>query len=104
MVNQYGSDVICGGMYRACSTWQYEVAAHLVEEHRGGRRLGYLLSGEYTALVPGHPKHCKAAARNRPGWRVIKAHEGEPRWPASWLPAEPARSTRIATCATLSSR
>ena len=51
MVNECGLDVICAGMYRACSTWQYEVAAHLVEEHCGGRRLGYLVSGEYTALL-----------------------------------------------------
>ena len=51
MVNSHGLDVLCAGMYRACSTWQYEVAAHLVEEHRGGQRLGYLASGEYTALL-----------------------------------------------------
>ncbi len=78
MVNQFGSDVICGGMYRACSTWQYEVAAHLVEEHCGGKRLGYLLSGEYTALVGREAETMPGAARNRRGWRVIKAHEGEP--------------------------
>ena len=35
-------DVICGGMYRACSTWQYEVVGHLVERHLRGQRLGYL--------------------------------------------------------------
>ncbi len=41
-------DVICAGMYRACSTWQYEVVAHLLEHHRSGRRLGYLTAEEYA--------------------------------------------------------
>jgi Sulfotransferase domain len=71
MVSLSGIDVLCAGMYRACSTWQYEVAAHLVEEHRSGRRLGYLASGEYTALLRGDTGKGTA-------WRVIKAHEGEP--------------------------
>ena len=51
MVSDRGHDVFCAGMYRACSTWQYEVAAHLLEEHHDGQRLGYLASGEYTALL-----------------------------------------------------
>ncbi len=78
MVNQFGPDVICAGMYRACSTWQYEVAAHLIEDHCGGRRLGYLVSGEYTALLRDDTLKMKAGSRERRGWRVIKAHEGEP--------------------------
>ena len=71
MVSLRGIDVLCAGMYRACSTWQYEVAAHLVEEHRSGRRLGYLASGEYTALV-------RRDAERGTACSVIKAHEGEP--------------------------
>jgi hypothetical protein len=71
MVSLRGIDVLCAGMYRACSTWQYEVAAHLVEDHHRGRRLGYLASGEYTALL------CDDPASGTP-WRVIKSHEGEP--------------------------
>ena len=35
-------DVICCGMYRACSTWQYEVVGHLIEWRRKGLRLGYV--------------------------------------------------------------
>lgn len=68
-------DVICAGMYRACSTWQYEVVAHLVEHHRGGARVGYLTPEEY--IGPG-----KRAATHEgpqtpaPGWRVIKSHDG----------------------------
>jgi hypothetical protein len=61
-------DVLCVGMYRACSTWQYEVAAHLVERHRHGRLLGFVLGEDYARrerlLGPGR------------GWRVLKSHEG----------------------------
>ncbi len=58
-------DVLCVGMYRACSTWQYEVAAHLAERHRKGRLLGFVLGEDY-------------AQRERlvRGWRVLKSHEG----------------------------
>lgn len=58
-------DVLCVGMYRACSTWQYEVVAHLLERHRGGTRLGYLTGDQYAALGP-----APAGA-----WRVLKSHE-----------------------------
>ena len=43
------NDVICGGMYRACSTWQYEVVGHLVERHLGGERLA--TDGEAYAVA-----------------------------------------------------
>ncbi len=76
-VNRSASDVICAGMYRACSTWQYEVAAHLVEEHGGGLRLGYLLSGAYTALLARDAGSSVVLSGERRGFRVIKAHEGE---------------------------
>src|SRR5436305_14912782 len=59
--------VFCVGMYRACSTWQYEVAAHLVERHRGGRRLGYLTGDQFEAMDD---------AREDDGrWMVLKSHE-----------------------------
>lgn len=63
-------DVLCVGMYRACSTWQYEVVAQLVERRRGGRRLGYMLGEEYAELV--------AREGDDPGWRVLKSHEEHP--------------------------
>jgi len=68
-------DVLCAGMYRACSTWQYEVIAHLVEHHGGGRRLGYLTGAQYAALIRGDAGHGSLA----PGtaWRVLKSHEGD---------------------------
>ena len=65
-------DLLCVGMYRACSTWQYEVAAHLIETHRAGVRLGYLTSEQYGTLPRVGP------GRNNPGWRVLKCHEGGP--------------------------
>jgi hypothetical protein len=55
-------------MYRACSTWQYEVVACLIERRFGGSRLGYLTSEEYNAL---------GSAKAPPvQWRVFKSHEG----------------------------
>lgn len=59
--------VLCVGMYRACSTWQYEVVAHLLERHRGGRRLGYL-TGEQFA------DHADREGDGG-GWAVLKSHE-----------------------------
>src|SRR5262245_28065478 len=55
-------DVLCIGMYRAGSTWQYDVACELVERHRDGRRLGFVAGSDYRA---------SSAA----GWRVLKAHD-----------------------------
>lgn len=57
-------DVLCVGMYRACSTWQYEVAAQLLARHRGARRLGYLTGEE------------SARRGQSEGWAVLKSHEG----------------------------
>jgi hypothetical protein len=71
-------DVICAGMYRACSTWQYEVVAQLVEKHRGGYRVGYLTPEQY--LEPGRlidPRDGLQQASPQ-GWRVFKSHDGHP--------------------------
>ena len=61
-------DVICCGMYRACSTWQYEVIGHLIEWRRRGERLGYVEGSSY------HP----APGRGR--FRVLKCHDQHPRF------------------------
>lgn len=63
--------VVCAGMYRACSTWQYDVAAHLVERHRRGLRLGYMDPRAFAAWLPALPQSGR-------DWWVIKAHEGSP--------------------------
>ncbi len=72
--NSRSVDVFCSGMYRACSTWQYEVVAHLLEHHVDGRRLGYLTGEEYKSLL--HHAGGPAIPSNT-GWRVLKSHEGD---------------------------
>jgi Sulfotransferase domain len=64
--------VICAGMYRACSTWQYEVIAHLIESHWKGIRLGYLTGGKFAAFDD--------VWGDRPVWSVLKSHEEDPRF------------------------
>jgi hypothetical protein len=64
--------VICAGMYRACSTWQYEVIAQLIEKHRGGIRLGYLTGEKFAAF--------DEVWADKSGWSVLKSHEGAPRF------------------------
>jgi Sulfotransferase domain len=59
--------VFCVGMYRACSTWQYEVVAHLVERHRDGQRLGYLTGDQFEALDDRRGEDDT--------WMVLKSHE-----------------------------
>jgi hypothetical protein len=59
-------DVFCVGMYRSGSTWQYEVACHVVERFRQGRRLGYVPGERYVA--------------GEESWRVLKAHDFHPRF------------------------
>ena len=65
-------DVICAGMYRACSTWQYTVAAHLVERYRGGTRLGYLGGEQYAGR-----RDQRKASGEAEGWTVFKSHDGD---------------------------
>ncbi|MDX2035225.1 MAG: sulfotransferase domain-containing protein [Isosphaeraceae bacterium] len=61
-------DILCVGMLRSCSTWQYEVVTHLVEGRLGGTRLGYFEGPEYSRLAPA----------SRDGLRVVKAHHRHP--------------------------
>jgi hypothetical protein len=58
-------DLLCVGMYRSASTWQYHVAGHLLERHRRGERLGYMHVSAYPALP--------APSRDR--WRFLKLHD-----------------------------
>lgn len=60
--------VLCAGMYRACSTWQYDVIAHLLERHRRGQRMGYVTGEEFATRVQ--------TAEDDGTWRVLKSHEG----------------------------
>jgi hypothetical protein len=67
-------DVICAGMYRACSTWQYEVAAHLIEQHSDQARLGYLTGEQFAERSRSEPSNSQQPART--SWKVLKSHEG----------------------------
>jgi hypothetical protein len=60
--------VFCVGMYRACSTWQYEVVCHLLEKHRGARRLGYVSGEQFGELDD----------KADDTWKVLKSHDGHP--------------------------
>src|SRR4051794_20397912 len=71
---QSGRDVICAGMYRACSTWQYEVVGHLVENHLKGLRLGYVCGESYESL--GQHQAGRTPRGESAPWRVLKSHEG----------------------------
>jgi hypothetical protein len=64
-------------MYRACSTWQYEVVAHLLEHHCDGRRLGYLTGEEYDRLLRAEAAELPTARACNGRWRVVKSHEGD---------------------------
>lgn len=64
--------VFCVGMYRAGSTWQYEVVSHLLERHRGGRRLGFV-TGE------------QLGQRDDPAdsWLALKSHDSHAHFTAA---------------------
>jgi len=64
-------------MYRACSTWQYEVVAHLIERAYDGHRLGYLTSEQYTRLLGTDVENPPSAPGRKRVWRVVKSHEGD---------------------------
>ncbi len=66
--------MICAGMYRACSTWQYEVAAHLIDQHSSDARLGYLTGEQYAERARLDPTRGPKLVPTR--WRVFKSHEG----------------------------
>lgn len=65
-------DLFCCGMYRSCSTWQYEVALEVLAhaQNRKVQPLGYLTGPEYARIEK---------ARRFDGLvRVFKGHEGHP--------------------------
>jgi hypothetical protein len=59
-------DVFCAGMYRSCSTWQYNICAELVERKAGGERLGFI----------GGPMYEPFGSPSQSTWRVLKTHDG----------------------------
>src|SRR5689334_3965527 len=62
--------VLCAGMHRACSTWQYGVAGTILERHRAGRRLGFV-DGERFATTEG-------PVDESAGWCILETLEPHP--------------------------
>jgi Sulfotransferase domain len=59
--------VVCAGMCRSGSTWQYLVACDLLERTGPGERLGFLTPPEFARASLEPPKG---------RWRVFKTHDG----------------------------
>ncbi len=59
--------VLCVGMYRACSTWQYGVAGQLLERFRGAQRLGFVDGGRFATEFE--------SGLEPSAWGVLKAHD-----------------------------
>ena len=59
--------VLCVGMYRACSTWQYGVVGALLEKHQGGQRLGFVEGIRFREKLAENPRTSE--------WAVLKAHD-----------------------------
>src|SRR5207248_10609308 len=75
LLPKYGARmlVICAGMCRSGSTWQYLVACDLLERTGPGERLGFLTPPEFA----------RASAEPPAGrWRVLKTHDGHPAFAA----------------------
>src|SRR5436309_12426035 len=64
--------VLCVGMYRACSTWQYGVASRILERHRAGHRLGFIEGIYFDGKVE--------PDRGDGAWRILKAHDAHDRF------------------------
>ena len=62
--------VICAGMYRSCSTWQYQIASHLIEQYLGGQRLGFVKGTEFAERCP---RPSEPAV-----WHTLKSHDNHP--------------------------
>lgn len=67
-------DVLCVGMCRSGSTWQYNIAAELVEQRGLGQRVGYLTGERYA------DEFARSAGSS---WRVFKCHERHPAFAAA---------------------
>ena len=62
--------IFCLGMYRSCSTWQYEVISHFAETYRNGLRLGFIEGIHYQDI----PNLGQPPER----LKILKAHDVDP--------------------------
>jgi len=67
--------VFCVGMYRSCSTWQYNVACRLLERHRDARRLGPLTEEAFQEI--------DRRGHDTSSWLVLKCHDSNPSFAAA---------------------
>src|SRR5262245_39939690 len=73
--------VICGGMFRSGSTWQYEVANFLAQSRRQGFGVGYVSPQDFRPVLDRGRLHralraLRAVARGarlRQVWRALQA-------------------------------
>lgn len=66
--------VICAGMYRSCSTWQYAVSAQILEQDGRAKRLGYLTGERFVTW------QSENAGGGEDHLWVVKSHEGHHRF------------------------
>ena len=57
-------------MYRACSTWQYDVVSHLVETRLAGTRLGFVDGDDFDSR--------RVRDKDSPRISVLKYHDAHP--------------------------
>jgi len=67
--------IICCGMYRSGSTWQYNVAAELYESQGRGERLGFLTAAGFAPRLDETIKPSEA--------RLFKTHDTDPLFAAA---------------------
>ncbi len=64
-------------MPRSGSTWQYQIASHLLEQHRGGVRGGFLeQAGDFERCI-------EEQTAGRLPWLTLKTHNGHPPFAAA---------------------
>ncbi len=69
-------DIFCCGMYRSCSTWQYEIATEVLRHAQdAGVRVAVEPIGYRTG--PDYANESRPS-RDRSTFRIMKAHEGHP--------------------------
>ena len=68
--------VFCAGMYRACSTWQYDVVCHLVEKRSNGIRLGFLEGERLPESLGGKPLSLVGALKTPRRARCVRGSAG----------------------------
>ncbi len=71
--------VLCVGMFRSCSTWQYDIASHLVETYHNGLRLGFLSADSLD-----QQSDLSLTGIDTAGWRTLKSHDVDERF-GRWL-------------------